>query len=82
MTDTPEPEFELELSLDATLSIKMPDGQFNWIKPGVKSKFKWKYIPTIEEIQEATEYLEKVIIEPTMDDVIQQSADRIAELNV
>ncbi len=69
-------QFRLEYKLDATLSINNE----NWIKPGVSASISWKRLPTTEELQLASGYLIREVVDPLMGDETEQVQKQLLKM--
>lgn len=69
---TPITSMEITYHLTATITL---DG-VAWVKPGVSASVKFAGMPSPGEIKTASEYLAHEVVEPMIDDVVNETAER------
>lgn len=75
-----EPEIidtQLTLHFGATLAVNGGTGFNDWIKPGASYSIKWSGIPSEEQIRLATQFIQKEILSPLLEEIIVTAQDRL-----
>lgn len=74
----PANRFTLEMRMDATLSVKAGGELVNWIKPGASASMHWDNgVPTANQIEKASNYLARQIIEPILEEIVETSRQKL-----
>ena len=78
--------FSLTVRMDATLTV---NGD-NWVKPGAEGTITWKGhewreewqdpVPTADELAAAFKLIQREILSPVLEEVIEASTRRVAEV--
>lgn len=79
--DAPEIlETQLTLHFGATIAVTTSATGFqDWIKPGASFSTKWAGIPTDEQVQIATQFIQHNVLSPILDDIIGTAQKRLTE---
>lgn len=72
---TPISSMEIAYHLTATITLD----QVAWVKPGVSASVKFDGMPTHDEIRATSEYLAREVVEPMIDEVVTEAAERAAK---
>ena len=75
MSEDKNLRFSIEVGMGATVSIKMPDGAINWIKPEMKSSISVDGIPDQEEIELYVQGLRGVVDE-VLTELVQDAVEK------
>lgn len=80
MSDEPDIlDTQLTLHFGATLAVNGGTGFNDWIKPGASYSIKWSGIPSEEQVRLATQFIQKEILSPLLEDIIVTAQTRLTE---
>lgn len=68
-------EFSINLSVGASIEVNGRD----WLKVGNSGGMKWSKLPTVEELKAATSYIQKGLLEPTINEMIGLMGQSVVE---
>jgi hypothetical protein len=81
MSEQPEViDTQLTLHFGATLAINGGTNGFSdWIKPEASYSMKWNGIPSEEQIRLATQFIQKEVLSPILEEIIGTAQERLTE---
>jgi hypothetical protein len=81
MSEEPEIlETQLTLHFGATIAVSTSASGFNdWIRPSASFSTKWKGVPSEEQVQTATTFIQHNVLGPILDEIIGVAQQRLIE---
>ena len=79
---TNEPDIidtQLTLHFGATLAVNGGTGFNDWIKPAASYSIKWSGVPSEEQITLATQFIQKEVLSPILEEIIGTAQNRLIE---
>ena len=79
---TNEPDIidtQLTLHFGATLAVNGGTGFNDWIKPAASYSIKWSGVPSEEQITLATQFIQKEVLSPILEEIIATAQQRLLE---
>ena len=70
---------KLTLHFGATLAVNGGNGFNDWIKPEASYSIKWNGVPSEEQIKLATQFIQKEVLSPILEEIIGTAQQRLTE---